>query len=69
MTPDEYRQTIASLRLSQARLGRLLGVDKGTPSRWATGASTIPGAVALLLRAMRAGKVTADELEALQAQN
>lgn len=63
MTPDEYRVSMARLRLSQARLGRMLGVDKGTPSRWASGASTVPGSVALLLRSMVAGYVTPDQLE------
>lgn len=44
---------------------RMLGVDKGTPSRWATGVATVPGSVALLLRSMVAGYVTPDQLDRL----
>ncbi len=65
MTPDSFRETLAGLGLSQARLGRLLGVDKMTPSRWATGDAPIPRAVELLLWAMAEGGVTLAELEAV----
>lgn len=65
MTAAEYRAALDALGLSQARLGRLFGVDKNTPNRWAMGAVAVPGAVALILRAMLAGLLTIEALEAL----
>lgn len=65
MTPKAYRETLASLGLSQARLGRLLRADKATPNRWATGAVAVPRAVELLLLLLASGRVTLDEIEAL----
>ena len=50
MTPTAFADTLTSLSISQRRLGRLLGVDKNTTNRWATGACAIPQPVALLLR-------------------
>lgn len=65
MTPTDYRATLKAAGLSQARLSRLLDVDKGTPNRWAMGSRAVPRAVALLLILLASGRVTVDELEAL----
>ena len=69
MTPTDYRNTLAALGISQARLGRLVKVNKDTTTNWAKGGakgnSEVPGAVALILRALSAGLVTIDQLEAL----
>lgn len=65
MTPAQFRATLTALNLSQARLGRLLKVNKDTPTNWATGRSEIPGAVALLLELLARGTVTVEDLEAL----
>lgn len=54
MTADEYRAALAALGLSQARLGRILGLDKSTPNRWAMGTGEVPSAVVLLLGAWQA---------------
>jgi hypothetical protein len=53
VTPDTYRETLAALGISQAQLSRILDVDKGTPSRWATGAVPVPRWLVLLLRAWK----------------
>lgn len=65
MTPTTYRATLSDLGLSQARLGRLLGVNKDTPTNWGKGDAEIPRAVALLLGLMAAGTVTIEGLEAI----
>lgn len=65
MPAKDYRETLARLGLSQARLGRLLELDKNTANRWAMGSVPVPKAVALLLLLMASGEVTIDELEAL----
>ena len=65
MTPTDYRNTLAALGISQARFGRLVNVNKDTPTNWAMGRNEVPGAVALVLRALAAGVVTIDQLEAL----
>lgn len=54
MRPEAFRAALAALDLTQARLGRLLGVDKMTPNRWATGVRPIPRTVELLLAAWQA---------------
>jgi transcriptional regulator with XRE-family HTH domain len=51
VTPERYRRTLAALEISQARLARILEMDKNTPNRWATGAVPVPKAVELLLAA------------------
>lgn len=63
MTAADYRATLAALDLSQARLGRLLRLDKSTPNRWATGAAPVPRSAELLLRLLASGRVTLGELE------
>lgn len=65
MTPVDYRATLATLGISQARLGRLLSVNKDTPTNWSKGNTEIPTAVALLLELMARGDVSIDQLEAL----
>jgi DNA-binding transcriptional regulator YiaG len=42
MTPDEYREAIARLDLSQVAAARLLGVDERTSRRWANGERDVP---------------------------
>lgn len=65
MSPTDYRNTLAALGISQARLGRLLGVNKDTPTNYAKGRTEIPGAVEKLLKALSSGLITIDQLEAL----
>ena len=42
MTPDEYREALAQLELSQAAAARLLDVNALTSRRWACGERDIP---------------------------
>lgn len=49
MRPESMVETRKTLRLTQAELARILGVNTRTPSRWETGVVPIPQSVALLL--------------------
>jgi len=42
MTPDEYREAIDALGMSQLAAAKLLGVDARTSRRWASGERDIP---------------------------
>jgi len=66
VTPEAYRSALTALDLSQARLARLLKVDKTTANRWAQGHTTIPGGTSLLLWCVTNGRVTIDELESVE---
>ena len=50
MTPDEYRETIETLGLSQLAAARLLGVDGRTSRRWVSGERPIPPPAERFLR-------------------
>jgi hypothetical protein len=68
MTSADYRATLAALGISQARLSRLLCVDKGTTTRWAYN-TRVPEAVALLLRLMMNGTVPIEYLETITSEH
>ena len=67
MTPEQFRDTLGALGITQARLGRLLSLDKNTANRWATGSTEVPQAVAVLLRLVAAGRLTVDDLDVSRA--
>lgn len=50
MTPDEYRESIDKLGLTQSGAARMLGVDERTSRRWANGERDIPPPVQRFLR-------------------
>jgi len=50
MTPDEYRETIEALGMTQGAAARLLGVDDRTSRRWACGERDIPPPAERFLR-------------------
>lgn len=50
MTPDEYREAIEALELTQAGAARLLGIDERTSRRWACGERDIPPPAQRFLR-------------------
>ena len=50
MNPDEFRQALERLGLTQVAAARLLCVEDRTARRWASGATSIPPSIALLLR-------------------
>lgn len=56
------------LKLSQEHLRRILELDKSTVSRWATGDSRVPTAVAYLLTACINGKLTVADLERMHLE-
>jgi len=58
VTPDEYRNAIAHLDLSQAAAARLLGVDERTSRRWATGERDVPPPAVRFLRYLIATRKT-----------
>lgn len=53
MTPQQFKDTLADLGLSQAGLARLLGANNVTTNRWAMGVVPIPHSIVLLLAAWR----------------
>ncbi len=63
MTAKQFQSAIDRLGLSQVGAARLLGADPRTARRWALGERSIPGPVAILLRLMLAGKITAQDIE------
>lgn len=50
MTPEEFRETIEQLGLTQAASAQLLGVDERTARRWACGERDIPPPAQRFLR-------------------
>jgi DNA-binding transcriptional regulator YiaG len=50
MTPDQFRDALADLGLSQAGFARLAMVDARTVRRWCDGTRAVPGPVMALLR-------------------
>lgn len=68
MTPDQYRDTIAQLGLSQGHAAQLFRVAVRTSHAWANG-SPIPRAVELVLHALkqRSHRVLVDELKRVRA--
>lgn len=50
MTPDEYREALTRLGLTQGGGARMLGVDERTSRRWANGERDIPPPVQRFLR-------------------
>ncbi|SAK98372.1 hypothetical protein AWB75_07192 [Caballeronia catudaia] len=43
MTPDDFHAALAELGWKQSDFCRMTDTTKNTPSRWATGATPIPG--------------------------
>ena len=64
MTPTQFRAALDRLSLSQGQAAKLLGADPRTTRRWALGERSIPPTVAILLRLLVKGKVTAADVEA-----
>ncbi len=50
MTPKQFRQALAYLRLTQVEAARHLGVDPRTVRKWVGAERRIPEPVAILLR-------------------
>jgi DNA-binding transcriptional regulator YiaG len=54
VTPDEYREALEALGLTQSGGARLLGVDERTSRRWACGERDIPPPAERFLRYLMA---------------
>ena len=61
MTPDEYREALDSLGLSQVGAAKLLGVDERTSRRWAIGERGIPPPAQRFLRYLIVTKRTGEQ--------
>ena len=65
MTAKQFQAAIDRLGLSQVGASRLFGSDPRTARRWALGERSVPEPVAILLRLMVAGKITADDINSV----
>lgn len=45
MTPDQFKQRLKYLRLSQSAFAKLVYVHPNTVTKWATGQAKVPGPV------------------------
>jgi transcriptional regulator with XRE-family HTH domain len=63
MTPDEYREAIKRLGLSQPKAAALLGVHSVTSRRWASDSREIPPTVERFLRLVIALRLTPAQVE------
>jgi DNA-binding transcriptional regulator YiaG len=61
MTPNEYREAIERLGLSQIAAARLLGVDARTSRRWASGERDVPPPAVRFLRYLIATKKSGEQ--------
>lgn len=61
MTPDEYREVIGKLGLSQVAAAELLGVDARTSRRWANGERDVPAPAVRFLQYLIATGKTGDK--------
>lgn len=67
MSPEEYRDLIEQLGLTQNGAAKLLGVDERTARRWAKGQRDIPHPVQRFLKLLRAiGMSGPDAMECLE---
>ncbi len=62
MSPQQYRDAIAQLGMSQVRAGEFLIGNPRTSRRWASGDSPVPRSVALLLRLMIEHDIKPDDV-------
>jgi hypothetical protein len=65
VTSKQFRAALGRLGLSQLGAGRLFKADGRTVRRWALGERDVPACVAIVLRLMLAGKITAADVESV----
>jgi hypothetical protein len=63
MTPTQYREALAALRLSQVKAAGLFAADPRTSRRWALGELPVPACVAIVLRLLVAQKITLKDVK------
>ena len=69
MTANQFRSALDRLQLSQLGAARLFGADGRTARRWALGERSVPEPIAILLRLLIAGRITAEDIEAARRQS
>lgn len=69
MTPTQFRSALGRLDLSQVGAAHLFGADGRTARRWAAGDRAVPEPIAILLRLLIAGKITAADIEAARSKS
>jgi transcriptional regulator with XRE-family HTH domain len=62
MTANQFRAALDRLKLSQLEAARLFNSNDRTVRRWAIGERGVPPTVAIMLRLMLAGKISADDI-------
>lgn len=66
MTANQFRAALDRLGLSQLEAARLFKSNDRTVRRWAIGERAVPPTVAIVIKLMLAGKITADDLRAIR---
>jgi hypothetical protein len=62
MTASELTATLKALDLTRAKTAQLLGMSERTVYHWAAGRTPIPVAVAAVLRLIRSGRISLDDV-------
>ena len=62
MTMNQYRRALEELELSQGMAAAYLGVSRRTSQNWALGEAPVHPCAARLLRLLREGRITLDDL-------
>lgn len=62
MTPEELRFLLVATGLSQQAMARLFNIGGRTVQGYALGEKPIPSTLAILLRALADGAISADEI-------
>jgi DNA-binding transcriptional regulator YiaG len=63
MTSAELRAILDQLHITQGAAARLLGHHRRSMEHWTRGDRQIPSAMAIVLRLLAAGRITADDIE------
>jgi hypothetical protein len=63
MTSAELRAILGQLKITQGAAARLLGHHSRSMERWTAGDRQIPPTLAIVLRLLAAGRITADDIE------
>jgi DNA-binding transcriptional regulator YiaG len=63
MTTKQYRAALKTLGLSQRGFARIIGMGERSSRRWALDEARVPDPVAILLRLMLDGKISAADVQ------
>lgn len=65
MTANQFRAALDRLKLSQLGAARLFNSNDRTVRRWAIGERGVPPTVAILVKLMLVGKISAADIESI----